>query len=64
MWTFKKEKLLREKGQAYKGRKEVDGKLIFSIDRPEKNIKNIKCKCKLLTFHCSILSEEQLKNYI
>lgn len=58
-WESKKAKISREKGEEYQGRKMVDGKSKFSVIKPKRKMKDVKCKCKSLKFHCASLSVEQ-----
>lgn len=60
-WEYKRAKTLREKGDQYKGRRLIDGKSKFIIEKPPKKMKSITCKCKLPTFRCSDLSENDRK---
>lgn len=60
-WEYKKAKLFREKGEEYKGRRLVEGKSKFVVDKQRKNMKPITCKCKSPTFNCSVLKDDERK---
>lgn len=63
-WTYKKAKIAREKGKNYKGRKvNAEGKIKFSVDKAKREMKDIKCKCKGKSFHCSSLSRKDRERF-
>lgn len=63
-WESKKAKISREHGKEYKGRKVVNGKVTCFVNRPERKVGPMACKCSGKTFQCKTLKETDRQQII